>query len=116
MTHDHQSHPRPTSEMDAFDRFAADPYAPTPAPLGDEAPRSAEGSVHAGHGAHGGHKWWMHLLMCGPMFAVVGYLIFTGAYSLNALIYPVLCMVMMMAMMGFMNRGGGAGGSAGHRH
>ncbi|MDN5569716.1 MAG: hypothetical protein L0G22_00400 [Propionibacteriaceae bacterium] len=56
--------------------------------------------------AHAGHKWWAHLLMCAPMFAIVGYLILTGGFSAGTLAYPLLCLVMMGVMMVLMNRGG----------
>ncbi|MGA4506528.1 hypothetical protein ACQB6R_13350 [Propionibacteriaceae bacterium G1746] len=84
-----------------YDRFAADPYASTRLPE-----RDAAGTGHTRHGNH-----WMHVLMCLPMFLIVGYLIPTGSASLSALVFPVLCMIIMAAMMFFMNRSSETGHS-----
>ena len=61
------------------------------------------------HGSHAGHKWWMHLLMCAPMLAIVGYLLVTGAAGGGVILYALACMAMMAVMMMFMNRSGRAG-------
>lgn len=45
----------------------------------------------------------MHLLMCAPMLAVVGFLVATAAGG-GAIGYALLCMAMMGAMMLFMNQ------------
>ncbi len=67
MNHDHTDHRAiPPAGSDPYDRFAADPFAPTtPAPpVGQPAPTAQPVR----------HRWWMHLLMCAPMLAVVGFL------------------------------------------
>ena len=72
MNHDHTDHRAiPPAGSDPYDRFAADPFAPTtPAPpVGQQAPTAQPVR----------HRWWMHLLMCAPMLAVVGFLVATGA-------------------------------------
>ena len=72
MNHDHTDHRAiPPAGSDPYDRFAADPFAPTtPAPpVGQPAPTAQPVR----------HRWWMHLLMCAPMLAVVGFLVATGA-------------------------------------
>lgn len=104
MNHDHTDHRiAPQAGPDLFDRFAADPFAPTtPAPpVGQPAPA-----------VQPRHRWWMHLLMCAPMLAVVAFLIATGAAGFGAIGYAVACMVMMGAMMLFMNQGP----QGGHKH
>lgn len=88
----------PQSGSDAIDRVAIDPFVTTtssPA-IGQPAPPIQR---------RGLHRWWIHLLMCVPMVAVVAYLIVTGAAGLGAIGYAVLCMVMMGAMMLLMNHG-----------
>ena len=70
MNHDHTDHRAiPPAGSDPYDRFAADPFAPTtPAPpVGQPAPTAQPVR----------HRWWMHLLMCAPMLAVVGFLVDT---------------------------------------
>ncbi len=99
----HHNH-LPPAQMDAYDRFAADPYSSAP-----QTPPKAP--IRKGHGGHG----LMHLLMCAPMLLVVGYLIFFGGAPLGTLGYALVCMIMMSVMMLFMNKGSG-GGHAGHRH
>ena len=61
------------------------------------------------HASHAGHKWWVHLLMCAPMLAIVGYLMATGAAGVGVILYAVGCMAMMAVMMLFMNHSGRAG-------
>ncbi len=102
MNHDHTDHRiAPQAGPDPFDRFAADPFAPTtPAsPVGQPA-RPVR------------HRWWMHLLMCAPMLAVVAFLVATGAAGGGAIGYALACMAMMGAMMLFMNQGS----AGGHKH
>ena len=105
MNHDHTDHRAiPPAGSDPYDRFAADPFAPTtPAPpVGQPAPTAQPVR----------HRWWMHLLMCAPMLAVVGFLVATGAAGGGAIGYAVLCMAMMGAMMLFMTQGS----AGGHKH
>ena len=61
------------------------------------------------HASHAGHKWWVHLLMCAPMLAIVGYLMVTGAAGGGVILYALGCMAMMAVMMLFMNHSGRAG-------
>ncbi|MBO1030255.1 hypothetical protein IPV09_02765 [Tessaracoccus sp. SD287] len=73
----------------------------------DAGPRpEALGTQHA---SHTGHKWWVHLLMCAPMLAIVVYLMATGAAGGGVILYALGCMVMMAVMMLFMNHSGRAG-------
>ena len=69
---------------------------PTP-PVRQQAPMAQPGR----------HRWWMHLLMCAPMLAVLALLVATGAADGGAIGYAMLCTAMMGAMMLFMNHGAG---------
>ena len=51
----------------------------------------------------------MMWLMCLPMVLVVGYLLLIGAVGGGAILYALGCLIMMGAMMLFMNHGSGAG-------
>lgn len=77
----------------------------------DEDPSSTTHQHGAAH-QHGKSHHWMHLLMCAPMLAVVGFLVATGAAGGGAIGYALLCMAMMGAMMLFMNQGS----AGGHKH
>ena len=57
---------------------------------------------------HHGHGWMMWL-MCLPMVLIVGYLLIIGAVGGGAILYALGCLIMMGAMMLFMNHGSGAG-------
>lgn len=115
------------------------PYSPRSQPDPDRsatqrvmAPDEVTGPVKTGqpetgptHGHHTGHNHWMHLLMCAPMFLIVGYLVLTGKAGGGSILYAVGCLVMMGAMMAMMNRGSSTHGSSthgpsnqgsGHRH
>ena len=104
MNHDHTDHRAiPPAGSDPYDRFAADPFAPTtPAPpVGQPAPTAQPVR----------HRWWMHLLMCAPMLLVVAGYLWAGRASLAAggvlaaLVPAIGCMLMMWLMMRMMDHG-----------
>lgn len=70
----------------------------------------APASAVDGH-THGKGHHLMHLLMCAPMFLIVGAALWSGRANLTvggvgaALIPAIGCMVMMWAMMSLMNHG-----------
>jgi len=105
MTRDqhHTNGTTPDISSDAFDRFAADPFgSATPTPAAQPTPPAQLQR----------HGWLRHLLMCAPMLAVVAFLVATGGAGAGAIGYALLCVVMMGAMMLFMNHSS----SGSHHH
>ncbi|WP_154654178.1 hypothetical protein [Acidipropionibacterium thoenii] len=111
-SHTHEAaEPTPSSTED-FDFLAEGEYSTLRAP--DVSTESISQPMERSE--RGERKWWMHLLMCAPMFAAVGYLILRGTFSVTALAYPILCMVMMSAMMALMGHGSHHDAGSGRHH
>lgn len=93
--------------MTAHKPDAEHPRFTYPAPPETESPANRERGHEQGQGhGHGGHGLMM-LLMCLPMFLIVGFLVLTGAAGSGAFLGALLCMGMMMLMMYAMPSGHG---------
>jgi len=67
---------------------------PTPSPVNTQTPQHE-------HGSHGAHHMLM-MLMCAPMLLVLVLLVASGTATAGALLFPIVCMVMMGVMMAYM--------------